>query len=418
MAKTAKGVRPSGKGLYVDSPNQAKRVNSFSSDTDMGQEKLLELGNKETSEKTTDLSNTVSLEFNNYGSMAPFAMSLGQGLWAGEDNLNRSVSDSDFDNAIVDVIVLASNDDASIDYAEYNSYCFLNSFSISYPADGVSTHTFDFEGSHTRKFLNDWKNASVYKADFVNSTTAIISGANIEATHNPILLLVNQNIVSEISDSNDSITLTDAASDTNIVATDVDGSIAFASGDRIRIVVSGTGSTYTTLPNTPAGIGGLRRGHVVARIYNPAGNAENTLRIQSLSIDGDLGREELQEIGSKRPYDRRLTRPINISISVDITDTDLEEFAKLAGQETAYDANTLREIDFEDMLRNSVIEILEYKDEFAHTFANELRRIKITNVSFESDSDSASAGDTVASRTLNLSAENITISGSGVSPFL
>jgi len=412
------GVGPAGKALYVDGPSQAKRVQTFSTDTDQNEEKLLELGNNEVAEKTNDLSTSFSIEFNNYGSMATFMQALGQGQWQGENNVARVITDTAFDNAIIDTITHMSNDDATKDHAEWMGRGFLTSFNFTYPADGIATETYDFEGAHSRKFLNDWVNPTVYKADFLNSTTAIISGSTLQATHNPILVLVDEDVKAQLTTAGDTITLTDNGSDTDVTATNSDGNITFTSGDRVRVVVSGSGTTYTLLPSTPAGIGGLRRGFINAYLYNPAGNAEKTLRIQSLSIDADLSREELVELGSKKPYFRKLTRPINISIAVDINETDLEEYAKLVGSETGYDADTLREIDFDDFLKDNVLEIIEYKSDTAKTFANELRRIKMTSLSVASDSDSTSVSDVVGTGTINLTAENFLLSGTSVNPFL
>ena len=45
----------------------------------------------------------------------------------------------------------------------------------------MATESYDFEGKHSRFFLNDWNNSSVYKADFVNSSTVIVSGVIVNA---------------------------------------------------------------------------------------------------------------------------------------------------------------------------------------------------------------------------------------------
>lgn len=415
MAKTATGVTPSGKRLYIDGPNPAKRVQSFSSDADIAEEKLLELNNTEVAEKTRDLSVRASVEFNCVGSVAPFMQALGQGLWQNEAAPTAVMTDAMFDDAAVDIITHQSNDNVAIDFAEWNGYCFLTSFSFNFPADGVATESYEFEGEHNRFFLNDWKNTLVYKADYSDANTLLISGTNLESTHQPVLLLENQDVVAELSDTNESITLTDSGADTEVTATDADGSRTFTDGKRYRVIVSGSGNSFSTFSSTPDGIGGLRRGHVLAYLYNPAGNMEQTLRIQSVAIDGDLSREEQVELGSKKPYYRKLTRPINVSLSVEVNETDLEEYAKIVGSETAYDAGTLREIDMDDMLRNSVFELVAYKSETAHTQANELMRIKMTSVSVAGSGGSVSAGDTVGTRTFSLTAENILVSGSGVS---
>ncbi len=417
MAKP-NAIKPSGKKLFVDGPNASKRVQTTSSTNDFSEEKLLELANPQVSEKISDLAVTSTIEWNDYGSIAPFMQAIGQGVWQNEVNVARVITDTAFDNAIIDTMIQHSKNGSSLDYSEYNGYLFLTSFSLNYPADGIATESYSYEGDHARFFLNNWAEAIVYKADFLSASTLRISGVNLAATHNPVLLLVNQTVVSEISDTDDALTLTDNGADTEITGSNEDGNLAFTDGDRFRAVISGSGTTFSQFATTPAGIGGLRRGHIDAYLYNPAGNVEKTLRVQSISIDGDLSREEGLELGSKKPYFRILGRPIDISIAVEINETDLEEFAKLAGQETAFDALTLDEINVDNYLTDSVLEILIYSSETDHTFAKELKRLKFTALSVASDDDSTNVSDTVGTRTLNLTAENFLISGTAVSPFL
>ena len=340
---------------------------------------------------------------------------IGQGVWQNEDNVNRIITDTAFDNAIIDTMIQHSKNGASLDFSEWNGYMFLTSFSINYPADGIATESYSYEGDSARFFLNNWKESTVYKADFLSSSTLRISGVNLAATSNPVLLLVNQTVVAEISDTDDALTLTDNGADTEVTGSNEDGALVFVDGDRFRAVISGSGTTFSQFGTTPAGIGGLRRGHIDAFLYNPAGNIEKTLRVQSISIDGDLSREEGLELGSKKPYFRILGRPIDISIAVEVNETDLEEFAKLAGQETAFDAATLDEINVDNYLTDSVLEILIYSSETDHTFAKELKRLKFTSLSVASDDDSTNVSDTIGTRTINLESENFLISGSALS---
>lgn len=418
MANKPNSVSPEGKSLYIDGTNQAKRVDSFSTSNEFNEEKILELANSGVAEKVNNLVVGANVTFNNYGSIAPFMQCVGQGYWQNEDNPNRTFTDKDIENAIVDIIAKGSNDETNVLFSEWVGYMFLTSISWEFPADGFSTESYDFEGEHNRLFLNDWKQASLYKGDFSDSSTALVSGTNLQSVEEPILLEVNQRVVASLNESGHSITLTDNGADTDITATGYDGAVSFQSGDRIRLITSGSGSSFAQLPSTPAGIGALRRGHIVPKIYNPAGNAENTLRVQNISVDIDLGREELIELGSKDAYFREIKRPLNISISVDINETDLEEYAKLIGSETAFDANTLREINPSDFLKDNVLEILTYKDEISHTFANELVRYKFDNLSVSANENSSSTADITGTRSITFSAETFIISGSGTSPFL
>jgi hypothetical protein len=423
MAGKPKSIGPQGKALYIDGIYQAKRVDSFSSTNELNEEKILELANSEVAEKVNTLTVSASVTFHDYGSIAPFMQAVGQGTWQNEANPARILTDKAIENGVVDIMAHMSDDEIDIDFAEWNGYLFLTSFSWDWPADGFASETYDYEGENSRFFLNDWKNASVYKADLplpytIAGSTVEISGANLQSTHHPILMQVNEEVVATLSESGHTITFTDSGGDTEVTATGYNGAVTFQPGDRVRIVTSGSSSTFSALASTPAGLGALRRGHIVPKLYNPAGNAENTLRIQGISVDADLGRDELVQLGSKKAYFREIKRPLNISITVDINETDLEEFAKLAGQETAFDAATLREINPDNYLKNNTLEVLFYKDEIVHSFANELKRIKFTNVSVASDEDSTSSADVTGTRSITLSSENFTVSGSGVTPFL
>ena len=131
-----------------------------------------------------------------------------------------------------------------------------------------------------------------------------------------------------------------------------------------------------------------------------------------------MSREEGLELGSKKPYFRILNRPIDVSIAIEVNETDLEEYAKLAGVETAFDANTLQSINVEDFLTDNVLEILIYSSETDHTFAKELKRYKFTSLSVASDDDSTNVSDSVGTRTINLESENFLVSGSSLNPFL
>jgi len=410
-------IAPDGKSLYIDGIIQAKRVDTFSTSNELNEEKILELANSGVAEKVSNLTVGANVTFHNYGSVAPFMQAVGQGMWQGGANPARIMTDDTVDNAIVDMVAKAAADKNTLTFSEWIGYMFLTSISWEFPADGFASESYDYEGEHNRLFLNDWKDISLWKADFADASTALISGTNLASGFEPVLLEVNQRVVASLNESGHTITFANNAGDTDITASGFDGAVTFASGDRVRVLASGSGGVLTKLADTPAGIGALRRGHIVPRLYNPAGNAENTLRVQNISVEVDLGRDELIELGSKDAYFREVKRPLNISITMDINETDLEEYAKLIGSETAFDASTLREINPSSFLKDNILEIIAYKDEISHTFANELVRYKFTSMSVTNTDGSTASTDTVGTRTLTFSAENFVISGSGVTPF-
>jgi hypothetical protein len=92
-------------------------------------------------------------------------------------------------------------------------------------------------------------------------------------------------------------------------------------------------------------------------------------RLTGVTISADLTREPLTELGHLGPYDRPLTLPIPITVTVDSTAGDLENWAKLTGQYTEYAAGTLDDIDLNDLMNKDdlilMVKIYEQTDEEA-----------------------------------------------------
>jgi hypothetical protein len=106
-------------------------------------------------------------------------------------------------------------------------------------------------------------------------------------------------------------------------------------------------------------IGALRQGQVEVYIVDPGsaqagdtGDAEldNAWRLSACTITCDLTREPLTELGHLGPYDRPLTLPIPITVTVDSTAGDLELWARFAKQQDAYEGGTLDDISLADLL--------------------------------------------------------------------
>jgi hypothetical protein len=102
----------------------------------------------------------------------------------------------------------------------------------------------------------------------------------------------------------------------------------------------------------PDGIGAVRQGQVEIYIVDPdvSTSYDITWRLTGVTLSADLTREPLTELGHLGPYDRPLTLPIPINITVDSTAGDLETWAKFAGKLSEYDADTLDDIDLTDLM--------------------------------------------------------------------
>ncbi len=122
----------------------------------------------------------------------------------------------------------------------------------------------------------------------------------------------------------------------------------------------------------PDAVGALRQGQVEVYIVDPDSSAtdyDNAWRLTGATISTDLTREPLAELGHLGPYDRPLTLPIPITMSIDTTAGDLENWAKFAGKLTDYDAESMLSVDLTDLMTKDnltlVIKVFEQTDDEA-----------------------------------------------------
>lgn len=111
-------------------------------------------------------------------------------------------------------------------------------------------------------------------------------------------------------------------------------------------------------------VGALRQGQVEIFIYD-SGSTNATWRLTGVTISADLTREPLTELGHLAPYDRPLTLPIPITVTIDSTAGDLENYAKMAGK----DFESIDDIDLSDLMTKDglclVAKVYEQTDEEA-----------------------------------------------------
>jgi hypothetical protein len=116
---------------------------------------------------------------------------------------------------------------------------------------------------------------------------------------------------------------------------------------------SATSTYFTALSDTnrPDHIGAIRQGQIeVYIVADTDASFDVAWRLTGCTISTDLTREALSELGHLGPFDRPVTLPIPITVTVDSTAGDLEMWAKLSKQLTTFDANTLDDIDLADLM--------------------------------------------------------------------
>jgi len=128
--------------------------------------------------------------------------------------------------------------------------------------------------------------------------------------------------------------------------------------------VGAANSYFNVLSDTerPDMLGALRQGQVEVMIVDPNGTAAYDIawRLTGCTVTADLTREALAELGHLGPYDRPLTLPIPITVTVDTTAGDLENWSKVAGRLADFEAGagSLEDLDLSDLMAEEDLKLI------------------------------------------------------------
>lgn len=209
-------------------------------------------------------------------------------------------------------------------------------------------------------------------------------------------------VITNVSDPNYGSFVYDAAAD-RLYFPDAASANEVIAGDMVQVIFAA--DKYSTPMNTyfsrlttgaNADVGALRQGQVEISIIDGA-NASAMWRLTGCTISADLTREPLTELGHLGPYDRPLTLPIPITVTVDSTAGDLENWAKFAGQ----DYTAIDDIDLNDLMNKDdlmlMVKVFEQTDEEAGgTGAN--RKVNTDSAVGSTFLDGAIQANTAAAR--------------------
>jgi hypothetical protein len=155
-------------------------------------------------------------------------------------------------------------------------------------------------------------------------------------------------------------------------------------GDRVEVIYAGDGYATSVSQkyfeildsvDRPDTVGAMRQGHVEIYIVDPDDGGVTdwedaiAFRLTSCTITADMTRELLNELGHLGPYDRPLTIPVPLTVTMDATAGDLEHWARWAGVYDEFVADTRVEIDLADLFSNEnmvlVVKVYAQTDEEA-----------------------------------------------------
>lgn len=290
-----------------------------------------------------------------------------------------------------DLGTLANN----IDQTLFLDEVYVNSLEFSYTTGANATENYGAETDNKMWLLNagahvNWEEPTVVSG---MTTFTIASGVSI-----PVLSTGNYAFLRKTSDGVPAITYYDSANNEMVnvaikeasdltlntttdfsftagsdpITVTAPTNITFVDDDRLEVVYAANAyvdamNQYFILNtgNANSDVGALRQGQVEVYIVD-GGSGEIAWRLTGCTISADLTREPLTELGHLGPYDRPLTLPIPITVTVESTAGDLENWAKFAG--IPYDGD-LDDIDLNDLMNKDdlalVIKVFEQTDEEA-----------------------------------------------------
>jgi hypothetical protein len=275
----------------------------------------------------------------------------------------------------------------NIDQTLYMDELFINSLEFGYTTGANATENYGAETDQKMWLLNDGRFVNweefVGSTDFGSGYVTLGATATTLSDGNPGFLrtdLGGNRAVTFYNSSENEMTNYEVEAGVSAVA----GKFRFNSAnDRLYkptdLTVSGTGDKVFALyaadeyasgtenkyfealsdASRPEGIGAIRQGQVEVYIVSDTdASYSNAWRLTGCTFTSDLTREPLAELGHLGPYDRPLTLPIPITVTIDTTAGDLEHWTRFANQYTGYAAGDLDDIDLADLMSEESLKLI------------------------------------------------------------
>lgn len=404
-------ARYSGVAVYANGYVMS-RVQNASIDSDLGEEEAKELNNENVVEYTaTNPQVSISVETNEYGSCRNLrAVAQVTGAVA-------SINVNSFDGTSTD-IALAVEEDSVLKRTAIVNDAFLSSISWNYDVGGVATESFSWESDNKTWYLN-----TARQSFSIMGITSTVSGMGMWEVKLPIPSSY-LHTYSGYKQYVDGV----LATGTPYLATGAayEGSATgllkshfcdtnLTTGTRYRTVIyKRTPDTAIQQATSTSTIGSTPRGKLNLYLVSGAGEttpaSTNFLRVQSVSIDVDLGREVLNELGHYRAYSRSLTYPVPVNVSFSTLSSDLEDWANLSTKTFA----GVTGLGIDEFTKNAKLRVEIYSKQDTVTDGTRafLKAITISGLQVVNESFGVDVGGN-ATQDFSCKATNFLVSGAG-----
>jgi len=276
----------------------------------------------------------------------------------------------------------------NIDQTVFLDEVYVNSIEFGYSTGANATENYGAETDNKMWLLNDGRFVNYDKYELTGTETQV--SLTLGASDNVATLSTGLGFLRKDENGAAAVTYFDSSTNTVrnievIAGTAADAtkfvynaagphvvylptSLTINNGDRIEVIYaadaygSGTSNTYFKAlddANRPDSIGALRQGQIEVYIVSDSDTSYDIAwRLTGCTISANLTRTPLAELGHLGPYDRPLTLPIPITVNVNTTAGDLENWAKVADQLAAFKTNTLDDIDLADLMTSEDLKLI------------------------------------------------------------
>lgn len=280
--------------------------------------------------------------------------------------------------------------DSNIDQTMFMDEVYVNSLEFSYTTGANATENYGAECDNKMWLLNDGKFVTMDEWTLIDENQSTVTGTlttGMVATLSNGLGFLRKDTngapaVSVYDLSADTMTNWPVASGSATATTfgyTKTGGVAYelelpsnytpATSDRIEAVYAASaygsaanGTYFTALDATdrPDMLGAVRQGQVEIFIVAPTVDTSytNAWRLQGVTISADLTREPLSELGHLGPYDRPLTLPVPITVTVDSTAGDLANWALVAQKSAEHTAGSLDQLELADLMASEDLKLI------------------------------------------------------------
>ena len=370
----------------------------------------------------------------------------------------RTITEQNMLNGYCSLLIAQNQDSTSVARTTWVNHAALSGLALSYDVNGNATENYTLIANNKTEFFKNYADVRAYKCEssqikrmYTASSIGFINMASCIPLGSTVLAIgFNDNIARFPGNGTATLGTYDWICTSNATApvgvssayftvrcvNAIPFSTPFASTvapstDRVTIiynpkakadtwdaktysdVIIGTVNPGYELITTAGAWGTVRRGQIVAYLWNTQGPTGATtyttmgkaLRLQNVAIDVSLGEEQLFELGQDGFYGISKNTPVPVTVTVGFNDSDAQYYAMLS----SHSAETITPLRVEDFNGYNTLKLLLYKDK---SQANLLKTIDVTKMEVQSENFNVSVGGN-ASHEITFTADNIKITGSG-----